>query len=84
MVYNFEQQLKEVIISCSDAVELEKINDDTDLVKDFGFNSVNLIQLIVELETVFDIEIDDEDLQVDKLSTYKGLLQILKEKNVAM
>jgi len=80
MPYKFEEKLKELIVSCRDSVELEKINEETDLVRDFGFNSINIIQLVVEIESVFDIEIDDENLLQEKLSPYKNLIEILKAK----
>ena len=80
MAYKFEGKLKEVIVSCGEAIVLEQIDENTDLVRDFGYNSINIIQLVVELESVFNIEVDDENLLQEKLSPYKSLVEILKVK----
>lgn len=80
MAYKFEEKLKEVIASCGDGVVIEKINEDSDLVRDFNFSSINIIQLVVQIESDFDIEIDDENLLPEKLSPYKRLVEMLKIK----
>jgi acyl carrier protein len=80
MLYRFENKLRELIVSCGDGVELEKINEETDIVRDFGFNSINIIQLVVEMESTFDIEVDDENLLQEKLSPYKSLVEMLRAK----
>jgi acyl carrier protein len=80
MAYKFEDKLKETIVSCGESIDISTINEDTDLVRDYNFNSINIIQLVVELESVFDIEIDDENLLQEKLSPYKNLIVILKNK----
>jgi len=80
MVYKFEEKLKEIIVSCGDGVNIDAINEGSDLVRDFNFNSINVIQLVVQLESEFYIEIDDENLLLEKLSPYNGLIEILKAK----
>ncbi len=80
MKYLFEEKLKEIIVSCSDSIDIENIKDNTDLVEYFGFDSINIMQLVVKLETEFDIEIDDDDLVLEKLSLYKGIVEIIEKK----
>ena len=80
MAYTFEKKLKEIISSCEKSVDAKQINENTDLVRDFAFNSINIVQLVVQLEIEFDIEIDDEYLLHEKLSPYKSLIEILKNK----
>lgn len=80
MAYKFEERLKAVIVSCRDDIDLSKINEKTDLVRDFGFDSINMIQLVVDIESTFDIEIGDENLLQEKLSPYISLVEILKAK----
>lgn len=80
MKYKFEEQLRNIIVSCCDSIDVKQINDDTDLVQDFEFDSINIIQLVVKLETEFDIEIGDDDLILEKLSLYKGLVEIIEKK----
>lgn len=45
-----------------------------------GMNSVNIIKLIVELENIFAIEFDDEDLDYNKLKTLKDLMEYIEIK----
>lgn len=80
MTYKFEEKLRELIVSSGDSIAIDKITEETDLISDFGFNSINIIQLVVEIESTFDIEIDDENLLQEKLSSYKNLVQMLKGK----
>lgn len=80
MNYDIEQKLKEVIIAVSDDISIEMINEDVNLVEDFSFDSVNIIQLVVEIENAFDIEVDDDNLIFENLATYKGLHKMICEK----
>lgn len=80
MSYTFENDLKKVIASCGNDVDVAEIDENTDVVRDFHFDSINIIQLVVELENQFDIEIEDEFLLLDKLSPYKSLVEILSSK----
>lgn len=53
---------------------------DTDI-KDLGLNSIDLIKLLVYLETEYDIEFTDEDLLVDKDSVIiADIVNITKDK----
>ena len=76
----FEEELKNIIASCGDDVDITRIDEQTDLVRDFNFDSINIIQLIVQIESKFNIEIDDENLLVEKISSYKNLIDIIMEK----
>ena len=75
-----ESKLQELIVSSGEDVDFKKINEDTDLVRDFNFDSINLIQLVVNIEKTFNIEINDEDLAIEKISQYKGLVMMLEDK----
>ena len=61
-------------------VEISEINDNTVLTKDLGFDSVQIISLIVEIESQFDIEIEDEDLDIEKLTVLKTLTDMVVNK----
>ena len=80
MAYKFEKKLKEIIVLCGEAVDINKIDANTDLVKDFEFSSINIIQLVVEIESIFEVEIEDENLFLEKLSNYSNLVNILRTK----
>ncbi len=81
-MFNIEEKLKNVICSCGNDIDYNRINYESDLVRDYGFSSIDFIQLVLELENVFKIEIDNEYLLIEKLSSYKSLIQILSEKVV--
>lgn len=76
----FESKLKEAIVSCMDDIKIDMIDENTDLVRDFNFDSINIVELVVAIENNFDIEIDDENLLIEKLSPYKELVEMLKVK----
>ena len=68
---NIDEELKEIIVTCIDGIDKKDITEETDLIKDLGYDSVNIIQLIVKLEEYFEIEIDDEYLDEENLTEYK-------------
>lgn len=78
MEYSFEDQLKSIISSCGNDIDINMINRKTDLVKDFGFSSLNMVQLVVKMEEEFNIIIEDDYLLIEKLSPYESLLKLLK------
>lgn len=78
MDHKCEEKLKKIIASCEEGVDISKIVPDTNLVEDFDFTSISIIQLVVQLESEFDIEISDDDLLIEKLSPYRSLLEIVQ------
>lgn len=50
-----------------------EFTEDTSLIKVFGYDSIKVVQLIVELEEVFDIEIDDMDIDFNDLLHFGSL-----------
>lgn len=80
MVKTIEDKLKEIIAECGANVKLEEINKESDLVLDFGFRSMNFIQLVAELELQFDIEFDEDNLLLECLSNFGTLLRVIEGK----
>lgn len=78
---NINEQLKELIgkVAAGD-VDISTISESTVLTTDLGFDSVQIISLIVELESTFDIEVEDDDLDIEKLTIYQNLFDIVKRK----
>lgn len=76
-----KEKLKKIIVDIAPiVVEISEINDNTVLTKDLGFDSVQIISLIVEIESQFDIEIEDEDLDIEKLTVLKTLTDMVVNK----
>lgn len=62
----------------------EDIQTEADLVKDFGFDSIALVQLIAAIETAFGIEFDDEDMDLTKLTRFGSLYELIAAKLVVV
>lgn len=72
---NIIKELDRLIVECSIErnVTTEDVNDCTDLVTDFGYDSISIITLIVRIETDFSICFDDDLLLLDNIKNYKWL-----------
>ncbi|WP_020537554.1 acyl carrier protein [Lewinella cohaerens] len=57
---------------------LENLNEDTDFLKDLNINSAHLVDIILDVEDEFDIEIEDEAME--KMLTVGAALAIIEEK----
>lgn len=57
-------------------VEKEKMNKDSKLVADLGLNSLDIVNIVVEFEDEFDIEIPDEDIR--EFQTIQNILDYLE------
>lgn len=78
---DIHEKLKAIISEVATrAVDDVKIIDETVLTSDLGFDSVQIISLIVELESQFNIEIDDDDLDIEKLTVYSSLYNMVTNK----
>lgn len=75
------QRLKEIIIKITmQDINIDNINASTILTTDLGYNSVQIIELIVELENEFNIEIDDDDLDIENLTVFNKLHEMVRRK----
>ncbi len=54
-----------------------EIKDDENLI-DLGLDSIKTIEIVVELEDGFDIEIDEDDLMLDNFSTISKIIELVK------
>lgn len=61
-------------------VDFTGISEDTDIIETLNLNSIVAIELVVRMETLFDIEIDDEDLSTDLFRTLKNIADYIEEK----
>lgn len=66
---------------CPDAEVLTKSYEkEWDLVDDFGFDSLLLINLVIELENKLDIEFPDDTLVISKLRSFYNLCSVVEER----
>ena len=54
------------------------LNENTDFLKDLKINSANLVDVILDIETEFDIIIDNESME--KMLTVKAAMEIITAK----
>lgn len=72
--------LKKVINLAADklAAEAEDIAENTNFEEDLNADSIDLTDFIMELESEFDVEIPDEDLE--KIKTVKDSVDYIQKK----
>ncbi len=72
-------KLKEIVKPyVKDDTLLQKINENTDFINDLNINSANLVDVVLDVEEVFDIEIDAESME--KMRDVKSALAVIEEK----
>lgn len=71
-------QLKEIFKPYVPKPErLENLNSETDFIKDLEINSANLVDIILDIEEKFDINIDNEGME--KMLNVKAALSIIDQ-----
>ena len=61
-------------------VDADQITPETDLIKDLGADSLDLVELTMNLEEEYNISIDDEVLK--EIHTVGDLMNVLKDMGV--
>lgn len=61
-----------------DEAAFENLNEDTDFINDLKINSANLVDVVLDVEDEFDIEIDNEAM--DQMLSVKAALDIIEQK----
>ncbi len=59
-------------------VDLEDVVPEASFIDDLGADSLDIVELIMSMEELFDIEIEDDE--AEKLTTVKAVLQFVKDK----
>lgn len=65
----YEQIKQAICVVLREEVNFEGITENTDIIEALNLNSVVAIELVVRIETIFDIEIADEDLSIELFKT---------------
>ncbi|WP_299436350.1 phosphopantetheine-binding protein [uncultured Aquimarina sp.] len=61
--------------------EFQHLSEDTNFIDDLEINSANLVDVILDVEDEFGIEIDNDGM--DKMLTVKASIQVIQDKLVA-
>lgn len=59
-------------------VAFKNLSEETDFMNDLQINSANLVDIILDVEDEFDIEIDNDSME--KMLNVKAALDIIEEK----
>lgn len=59
----------------------ESMNEDTDFIRDLKINSANLVDVVLDIEDKYEIDIDNESME--RMLDVKSSLAIIQEKMAA-
>ncbi|WDF55462.1 acyl carrier protein [Mucilaginibacter sp. KACC 22063] len=72
-------ELKKVLSPYTvDKEKLAQIDENTDLIKDLKINSANLVDIIIDAESKYDIEIDYDS--ADRMTNVGSCIDVISEK----
>ncbi len=76
--------MKEQIVSVIANVKADPslvlvINDESDLVNDIGFDSLQMINFLLQLEDELDLVLDFDKLDFEHLKVFKNLLEFVED-----
>ncbi|WP_369753808.1 acyl carrier protein [Flavobacterium sp. WC2409] len=73
------EQLKKIIMPfVNNEKAFDSFSEETDFIKDLNINSANLVDIILDVEDAFDIQIDNESME--KMLDVKSTLEIIRTK----
>lgn len=71
--------LKEIVTPYTENTEaLENMTEETDFIRDLQINSANLVDVVLDVEEKFNIEIDNDSMA--KMLTVQAAIEIIEEK----
>ena len=77
---SIENKIRDIIVEQL-GVDADRIKPEASFIDDLGADSLDIVELVMAMEEVFDVEIPDED--AEKLKTVNDVISYLKEKGKA-
>lgn len=78
MTTNIKEKIKQIITSrMKDPSKIEKLAYDTPLLS-LGIDSILALSILVEIEEEFHIEIDDSDLNMDRIKDINSFVELVR------
>lgn len=75
-----ESKVKQIIIEVMELGIAQEAINGKDLINELGMNSIDAIEILVTIESEFDIEIRDEDLDSDLIQSLDNLINYIDER----
>ena len=76
-----EERVIELIVEQLDNITKEECVPEASFLDDLGADSLDLVELIMEMEETFDLEVADEELE--KIRTVQDVIDFLRSKGVS-
>ncbi len=81
MENNVNERLKQIVAkNLRIGISIEEINDNSNLISDFLFDSIQVLRLIADIEREFDIVVENEYLVIETLTRYSSLREYVESK----
>lgn len=77
---SIENKIRDIIVEQL-GVDADRIKPEASFIDDLGADSLDIVELVMAMEEVFDVEIPDED--AEKLKTVNDVISYLKAKGKA-
>ncbi len=78
---NLEEQLKQMIVDLLFLkIEPSEIGTEDDLMQTIELDSVRIFDIVVGLETDFDIEMDEDEFDIENFRTVKQIAEFVTKK----
>ncbi len=74
-----ETKVRRIIAEKLPNLDIEDVLPEASLVDDLGADSLNLVELVMTMEEIFEIDIDDDD--TDKMQTVQDAIDYIKSKS---
>lgn len=75
---NVEAKIKGIVVSkLSNSAVIDSLDFDTPLLS-LGIDSILAISILVEIEEMFDIEINDDDLNMDSIRSIRNFADLIR------
>lgn len=77
---NFLTVIADILKQVLKRENVEELRMDSNLIEECGLDSLSAIEILVHIELMFEIEVDDDDLNVELVQTPKSLWEYIKRK----
>lgn len=76
-----EEKLRSLLAEVAPNSREIVVTEQTNLIDDLGFDSIMMMEFVVEIEENFDVVIDGDDLKVEIISNFGSLINLVFERS---